>query len=78
VTRDEVVTRRLIAAILGVLGLVVLVDVALIAVLQPDATYDGFRQVLFVIVGALLVLGGAVTFAWPRRGRVETPDDEDA
>lgn len=74
-TRDEVITRRLIAVILGVLGVVVLMDVAIIGAVQPDADYDGFRQVLFVIVGSLLILGGAVTFAWPKRGSVQTRED---
>ena len=72
---DEVVTRRLIAAILGVLGLVVLVDVAVIGVVSPDASFDGFRQMLLVIVGGLLICGGAITFAWPHRGSVETPHE---
>lgn len=76
-THDEVVTRRLIAGILGVFGIVLLIDVAVIAVVQPDANYDGFRQVLIVIVGGLLIVGGALTFAWPKRGSVETPDETD-
>jgi uncharacterized membrane protein YedE/YeeE len=76
-TRDETVTRRFVATILGVLGVVVLVDVAIIATVQPDASYDGFRTVMLVIVGALLVSGGAITFAWPKRGSVETVDEHD-
>ena len=74
-TRDETVTRRIIACILGLFGIVILIDVAVISIMRPDVDYDGFRQVFFVIIGALLVCCGAVTFAWPKHGRVETLDD---
>lgn len=74
-SHDDVVTRRIIAAILGLLGLMILVDVAVVSLVHPDTNIDGVRQVMFVIVGALLVLGGAVTFAWPtKKGQVETPE----
>jgi uncharacterized membrane protein YedE/YeeE len=76
-THDETMTRRFIASILGVLGIVVLLDVLAIAVMQPEAKVDGFRQVLFVIVGGLLVISGAVTFSWPKRGTVETLDNRE-
>lgn len=75
-THDETVTRRIIASILGILGAMLLVDVAVVASVNPEANFDGFRQMLFVIVGGLLVVGGAVTFAWPKRGTVETMFDE--
>ena len=68
--------RRLVAGILGLLGVAILVDVAVITLVAPEAKVDGFRQVLLVIIGALLVLSGAVTFSWPRRGAVETTADE--
>lgn len=75
VERAEVVTRRLVACILGVLGLMILIDVAVIAIVNPDASLDGFRQMMLVVVGGLLIVSGAITFAWPKRGSVETRDD---
>jgi len=74
---DEVAARKLIAVILGFLGVVILIDVLIIAVIHPEVNYDGFRQVLFVIVGALLVIGGSITFKWPNKGSVETKDDRE-
>ena len=65
-------TRRFIAAIIGAIGVVVLLDVLVIAVVHPDADFDGVRQILLLVVGSLLVLGGAVTFSWPDRGQVAT------
>jgi hypothetical protein len=70
----DIRVRIVISIILGVLGVAVLIDVLLIGLVQPDVNYDGFRVVLFVIVGALLVIGGAITFAWPSKGSVETID----
>jgi hypothetical protein len=67
----------MVAAILGAFGFVILIDVAIIAITQPDVNYDGFRQVLFVIIGGLLVVGGAVTFSWPKRGSVETKEEDE-
>jgi hypothetical protein len=66
--------RQFIAAIIGLLGMMVLIDIALIGMVNPGASYDGFRQVIFVIIGALLVLSGAITFAWPKRGSVESKE----
>jgi len=68
--------RKFIAAIIGLLGMMVLLDVLIIGVVNSDADYNGFRQVLFVIIGALLVLSGAITFAWPSRGSVESKEKE--
>lgn len=61
-------TRRLVAVILGLFGIVVLIDVVIIAIIQPEAALDGFRHVMFIIIGGLLVLSGAVTFSWPKKG----------
>ena len=74
---DDPTTRRLVAAILGVLGVVLLVDVLVIAVVHEHPDLSGARAVLFVIIGALLVVAGVVTFAWPSRGTIETTDDDD-
>lgn len=67
--------RRMVAVIIGVLGLVILIDIMVIAIIHPEANFEGVRQVLFIIIGALLVVGGSITFAWPKRGSVETPSE---
>jgi hypothetical protein len=72
----DIGTRRLIAVILGLLGVMVLLDVLVIAIVRPDAPHDGtVRPVLIIIVGGLLVVGGVISFAWPKRGSVETKGD---
>jgi hypothetical protein len=73
----DVGTRRLIAGILGALGAMILIDVLIIALAEPDRPLDGFRQAILLVVGALLVLGGAISFAWPKRGQVTTEGDDD-
>lgn len=76
-SRDEYAMRRLVAGILAMFGVFVLIDVAVIAIVQPAETYEGFRQVMLIVIGALLVVSGVVTFAWPKRGSVETTDAQD-
>jgi len=63
-----VTTRRLIAVILGMLGVVVMLDVAVIAIANPETTdFTGFRHVMLFIIGGLLILSGTLTFSWPRK-----------
>ena len=69
--------RRLVALLLGILGVVLLLDVLVIAVVHEHPDLSGARASLFVIIGALLVIGGAVTFALPGRARVRSRDEED-
>jgi uncharacterized membrane protein YqjE len=71
---NDVVTRRLVASILGLLGVMVLLDVLVITVVDPYRSLDGFRQALIIIVGALLIVGGSVAFAWPKRASLETTE----
>jgi predicted tellurium resistance membrane protein TerC len=73
----DVTTRRLVAVILGVLGVAVLVDVLVIALVNEHPDLSGARTILFVIIGALLVIAGALSFVWPTSGGIETTRDTD-
>jgi len=68
-------TRQLVALIIGVLGVVLLVDTMVIVLVHEHVDLSGARAVFVILVGALLVIGGVVTFAWPQKGSVETTDE---
>lgn len=68
--------RRIIAVILGMFGLFLLLDLLIISMVQPQANYDGFRQVMIIIVGALLMLGGVLTIVWPSKGTSNQDEQE--
>lgn len=72
------VTKRIVAAILGLLGIIILVDVLVLAITLEHVNFNGFRQVLIVVIGALLLIGGVITFSWPQHGDVRSTRSEEA
>ena len=74
-TDPDPTLRRLVALLLGLLGVVLLLDVLVIAVVHEHPDLSGARTALFVIIGALLVIGGVVTFSLP--GGIKSKDEKD-
>lgn len=71
-------TKRIVAAILGLLGVFILVDVLVLALALEHVNFNGFRQALIVVVGALLLIGGVITFSWPSHGDVRSTRSKEA
>ncbi len=69
-------TRRVVAVVLGLLGIAVLVDVLVIVLVEDDPDLSGAREALLVIIGALLVLAGAVTIDWRKLRAGHNDHDE--
>ena len=73
-TKDDPFTRRVVAIVLGVIGLMVLLDVLIIAIIKDHPDLSGARTILIIIIGGLLIIGGVLTVAWPAKV-VASPTD---